>query len=105
MVQRAEDLVYELSQKRVRGDFSTAHDLVTAGIERLVAASDRGSEITGPAPRGTPTWTGSREGCAPANLVVVAARPEHGQDGPGARHGRSTPRWPRSARSRSSAWR
>src|SRR5204862_6185596 len=47
MVQQAEDLVYNLSLKRVRGDFQTAHDLVVAGMERLVAASESGSEITG----------------------------------------------------------
>ena len=78
MVQRAEDLVYELSQKRVRGDFSTAHDLVTAGIERLVAASDRGSEITG-LPTGYADLDRLTGGLRAANLVVVAARPSMGK--------------------------
>ena len=78
MVQRAEDLIYELSQKRVRGDFSTAHDLVSAGLERLVAASERGSEITG-LPTGFTDLDRLTGGLRAANLVVVAARPSMGK--------------------------
>jgi replicative DNA helicase len=78
MVQRAEDLVYELSQKRVRGDFSTARDLVTAGIERLVAASERGSEVVGLA-CGFGELDRLTGGLRPSNLVVVAARPSMGK--------------------------
>jgi replicative DNA helicase len=78
MVQRAEDLVYNLSLKRVRGDFQTAHDLVVAGMERLVAASESGSEITGLA-TGFVDLDRLTGGLRPANLIVVAARPSMGK--------------------------
>jgi replicative DNA helicase len=78
MVQQAEDLVYALSQKRTRGDFASAHDLVMRSMERLVAASDRGSEITG-LPTGFADLDRLTGGFRAANLIVVAARPSMGK--------------------------
>lgn len=78
MVQRAEDLVYGLSQESVRGDFVSAQKLVHAGVERLVAASERGVEITGLA-TGYVDLDKMTGGLRPANLVVVAARPSMGK--------------------------
>jgi replicative DNA helicase len=78
MVQRAEDLVYELSQKRVRGDFLTSRDLVTQGLERLVAAGERGSDIVG-LPTGYAALDRLTGGLRAANLIVVAARPSMGK--------------------------
>jgi replicative DNA helicase len=78
MVQRAEDLVYGLSQEATRGDFVSAQDLVHAGVERLVAASERGVEITGLA-TGFLDLDKLTGGLRPANLVVVAARPSMGK--------------------------
>jgi replicative DNA helicase len=78
MLQSAEDLIFQLSQKRVRGDFKGAHDLVVESMERLVAASERGSEITGLA-TGYSDFDRLTGGLRPANLVVVAARPSMGK--------------------------
>lgn len=78
MVQTAEDLVFGLSQKRVRGDFVSSHDLVVRSMERLVEASERGSEITG-LPTGFTQLDRNTGGLRPANLVVVAARPSMGK--------------------------
>jgi replicative DNA helicase len=78
MVQRAEDLVYGLSQESVRGDFVGAERLVKEGVERLVAASERGAEITG-LPSGYVDLDRMTGGFRPANLVVVAARPSMGK--------------------------
>ncbi len=78
MVQQAENLVYGLSQKRVRGDFTPAHDLVVRSMERLVEASERGSEVTGLA-TGYTDLDRLTGGLRPANLVVVAARPSMGK--------------------------
>jgi replicative DNA helicase len=78
MVQQAEDLIYTLSQKRVRGDFASAHDLVVRSIERLVLASERGSEITG-LPTGFVDLDRLTGGLRASNLVVVAARPSMGK--------------------------
>ena len=78
MVQRAEDLVYGLSQESVRGDFVSAERLVHQGVERLVAASERGVEITGLA-TGFSDLDKMTGGLRPANLIVVAARPSMGK--------------------------
>jgi len=78
MVQKAEDLVYGLSQESVRGDFVGADKLVKEGVERLVAASERGAEITGLA-TGYLDLDRMTGGFRPANLIVVAARPSMGK--------------------------
>ncbi len=78
MVQQAEDLVFDLSQKRVRGDFTSSRDLVTRSFERLTAASERGSEVTG-LPTGFTDLDRLTGGLRPANLVVLAARPSMGK--------------------------
>ena len=78
MVQKAEDLVYGLSQESVRGDFVGADKLVKEGVERLVAASERGAEITGLA-TGYLDLDKMTGGFRPANLIVVAARPSMGK--------------------------
>ena len=78
MVQRAEDLVYGLSQASVRGDFVDAKSLVDSSLDRLVAASERGVEITGLA-TGFADLDRMTGGLRPANLVVVAARPSMGK--------------------------
>ncbi len=78
MVTGAEDLVYEVAELRVRGEFRSAKDLVTDSMKRLIEAADSGSEISGMATGYTDldTLTG---GLRPANLVVVAARPSMGK--------------------------
>jgi replicative DNA helicase len=78
MVQSAEDLIFELSQKRVRGDFTSSKELVTQSFERLTAASAVGSEVTGLA-TGFTDLDRLTGGLRPANLIVVAARPSMGK--------------------------
>ena len=78
MLQSAEDLIFNLTQKRVRGDFRGAHDLVVSSMESLVAASERGSEITGLA-TGFHDLDRLTGGLRDANLIVVAARPSMGK--------------------------
>ena len=78
MVQQAEDMVFDLSQKRVRGDFTSSRDLVTRSFERLTAASEKGSEVTG-LPSGFHDLDRLTGGFRPANLIVVAARPSMGK--------------------------
>jgi replicative DNA helicase len=78
MLQDAETLVYGLTQKGVRGDFARAHELVIQGIERLTAAEESGTGVTGVA-------TGFLDldrivgGLQPGNVIVVAARPSMGK--------------------------
>jgi replicative DNA helicase len=78
MVRRAEDLVFGLSQESVRGDFKDARSLVTEGMDRLVAASEAGQEITGLA-TGFHDLDKMTGGFRAANLIVVAARPSMGK--------------------------
>jgi replicative DNA helicase len=78
MVQRAEDLVYELTQKRTRGDFVGTDTLVMTSMERLVAASEHGSEVTG-LPTGFDDLDKLTGGFRASNLIVVAARPSMGK--------------------------
>jgi replicative DNA helicase len=78
MLQDAETLVYDLSQKGVRGDFTRAGDLVIKGIERLTTAVEQGDGITG-------VGTGFTDldrivgGLQAGNMIVVAARPSMGK--------------------------
>ena len=65
MLQDAETLVYGLSQKGVRGDFTRAHELVIKGIERLTAAEESGGGVTA-SPPGSSTSTASSAGSSPA---------------------------------------
>jgi replicative DNA helicase len=78
MLQSAEDMIFELTQKRVRGDFTASKDLVLQSFERLTAASDAGSEITG-LPTGFVDLDRLTGGLRNANLIVVAARPSMGK--------------------------
>jgi replicative DNA helicase len=78
MLQDAETLVYGLSQKGVRGDFARAHELVIRGIERLTAAEESGSGVTGVA-TGFIDLDNVVGGLQPGNMIVVAARPSMGK--------------------------
>lgn len=78
MVQRAEDLIYKLTQQRTRGDFVGTDKLVMTSMERLVAASEHGSEVTG-LPTGFEDLDRLTGGFRAANLIVVAARPSMGK--------------------------
>ncbi len=78
MVQRAEDLVFGLSQSRARGDFVGTDQLVMRSMERLVAASDQGSEVTG-LPTGFDDLDKLTGGFRAGNVIVVAARPSMGK--------------------------
>jgi replicative DNA helicase len=78
MVQGAETLVYELSQKGVRGDFTRAKDLVIGGLERLTKAAEGPDGIMG-VPTGFLDLDKVLGGLQPGNLIVVAARPSMGK--------------------------
>jgi replicative DNA helicase len=78
MVQGAETLVYELSQKGVRGDFTRAKDLVIGGLERLTKAAEGPDGIMG-VPTGFLDLDRVLGGLQPGNLIVVAARPSMGK--------------------------
>lgn len=78
MVQGAENLVYELSQKGVRGDFTRVRDLVIGGLERLTKAAEGPEGIMG-VPTGFIDLDKVIGGLQAGNLIVVAARPSMGK--------------------------
>jgi replicative DNA helicase len=78
LVERAEQVVFDLSQARSRTDLSPARDIVRSAYDRIVELAEHGREVIG-------TPTGFRElddltsGYQPGNLVILAARPSMGK--------------------------
>jgi replicative DNA helicase len=78
LVDKAEGVVFDLSQERVAGEFTHIEDLLKDSFERITALYEAGAEVTGIA-------SGFREldkltsGFQPGNLIVVAARPSMGK--------------------------
>jgi replicative DNA helicase len=77
-VDQAEDLVYQVSQRRVSGEFVPLKDLLTENMEMIERLYEQGSPITG-------LVSGFRDldeltaGLQPSNLIIVAARPAMGK--------------------------
>ena len=78
LVDKAESVVFDLSQERVAGEFTHIEDLLKDSFERITALYEAGADVTGIA-------SGYREldrltsGFQPGNLIVVAARPSMGK--------------------------
>ena len=80
LVDRAEQIVFELAQSRVSGDFSHIEELLKESFERITALYEAGAEITG-VPSGFRDLDHLTTGFQPGNLVIVAARPSMGKSG------------------------
>src|SRR4051812_8503466 len=78
LVDRAESIVFDLSQQRVSTEFAHIDDLLKDSFETITKLYEAGSDITG-------TATGFRDldrltsGFQPGNLIIVAARPSMGK--------------------------
>jgi replicative DNA helicase len=78
LVDRAEQMVFELGQERIASDFSHIDVLLKESFERISQLVEMGADVTG-------TPTGFREldlltsGFQPGNLVILAARPSMGK--------------------------
>ena len=78
LVDRAEQMVFDLAQHRIRGTFEHIEVLVRESFEQITKMYESGGEMTG-------TPTGFRDvdkltsGLQPGNLVVVAGRPSMGK--------------------------
>jgi replicative DNA helicase len=75
---RAEDLVYGLMQRQVRGGLIHSRDLAMRTVQNLTEAFERGSDITGLS-SGFLDLDRITGGFRPANLVIIAARPSMGK--------------------------
>ena len=80
LVDRAEQIIFELSQSRTTGDFSHIEELLKESFERITALYESGAEITG-IPSGFRDLDHLTSGFQPGNLVILAARPSMGKSG------------------------
>jgi replicative DNA helicase len=78
LVDRAEQIVFDLSQSRVSTEFSHIEDLLKESFERITALYEAGADVTG-VPSGFRELDRLTSGFQPGNLVIVAARPSMGK--------------------------
>ncbi|HLE98276.1 MAG TPA: replicative DNA helicase, partial [Gaiellaceae bacterium] len=78
LVDRAEQIVFELGQQRVTSDFSHIELLLKESFERITQLYEAGVEITG-VPSGFRELDLLTSGFQPGNLVILAARPSMGK--------------------------
>ena len=78
LVDRAEQIVFDLSQERIRGDFAHIGPLLTESFERITKLYEAGADVTG-VPCGFRDLDRLTSGLQPGNLVILAARPSMGK--------------------------
>jgi replicative DNA helicase len=78
LVDRAEQIVFELSQSRVSTEFSHIEALLKESFERITQLYEAGEEITG-VPSGFRDIDRLTSGFQAGNLIIVAARPSMGK--------------------------
>jgi len=78
LIDRAEQIVFDIAGQRLSTDFSPIDKLLTESFERLTALHATGREITG-VPSGFRDLDACTAGFQPSNLVVLAARPGMGK--------------------------
>jgi replicative DNA helicase len=78
LVDRAEQIVFELSQNRVASEFSHIEILLKESFERITKLYEAGEEVTG-VPSGFRDLDRLTSGFQPGNLIIVAARPSMGK--------------------------
>jgi replicative DNA helicase len=78
LVDRAEQIVFDLSQQRVTGDFSHIEALLKESFERITALYESGTDVAG-VPSGFRDLDRVTSGFQQGNLIVLAARPSMGK--------------------------
>jgi replicative DNA helicase len=78
LVDRAEQVVFDLSQQRVHTEFSHIEELLKESFERITALYEAGADVTG-VPSGFRDLDRLTSGFQPGNLIVLAARPSMGK--------------------------
>ena len=82
LVDRAEQIVFELGQRRTTSDFAHIEVLLKESFERITLLYEAGAEITG-VPAGFKELDLLTSGFQPGNLIILAARPSMGKSGLG----------------------
>jgi replicative DNA helicase len=80
LVDRAEQLIFELSQSRVTSEFAHIEALLKESFERITALYEAGEEVTG-VPSGFRDLDRLTSGFQAGNLIILAARPSMGKSG------------------------
>ncbi len=78
LVDRAEQIVFDLSQQRVASEFAHIDELLKDSFETITKLYEAGSDITG-TPSGFRDLDRLTSGFQPGNLIIVAARPSMGK--------------------------
>jgi replicative DNA helicase len=80
LVDQAEQLIFQLSQQRVTGEWSEIESLLKESFERITTLYESGVDLTG-TPSGFRDLDRLTSGFQPGNLVILAARPSMGKSG------------------------
>jgi replicative DNA helicase len=78
LVDRAEQILFDLSQQRVTGEFTHIDALLKESFERITSLYEAGVDVTG-TPSGYRDLDRLTSGFQPGNLIIVAARPSMGK--------------------------
>jgi replicative DNA helicase len=78
LVDRAEQILFDLSQERAKGEFTHIEELLKESFERITALYESGADVTG-VPSGFRDIDRITSGFQEGNLVIVAARPSMGK--------------------------
>src|SRR5256714_11137392 len=80
LVARAEQLVYDLGERRAQGELVLFKDTLVETFQRISHLYESGAEVTGLA-SGFKDLDRITAGFQPSNLVIIAARPSMGKSG------------------------
>jgi replicative DNA helicase len=78
LVDRAEQILFDLSQDRVTTEFAHIDQLLKESFERITQLYEAGADVTG-TPTGFKELDRLTSGFQPGNLVILAARPSMGK--------------------------
>jgi replicative DNA helicase len=78
LVDRAEQILFDLAQNRVTTEFSHIETLLKESFERITALYESGADVTG-VPSGFRDLDRVTSGFQPGNLIILAARPSMGK--------------------------
>ena len=78
LVDRAEQILFELSQEKATSEFSHIEELLKESFERITQLYESGADVTG-VPSGFRDLDRITSGFQEGNLIVIAARPSMGK--------------------------
>lgn len=77
-IDTAEQLIFSVSKRRLKGDFTILKDLLIEGFEQIEKLHEKGSQITG-LPTGYTDFDRLTTGLQKSDLIIIAGRPSMGK--------------------------